>query len=351
MRARWLRVSVSGGGCSGFQYGFAFETEQRPDDIAIERDGIVALVDRVSAGYMAGSEIDYVEDLIGASFQVKNPNAVSGCGLRHVLLPRLSPCSKIATWNVNSIKVRLPAVLEWLGSAEPDVVLLQETKSLDEAFPRLEIEDCGYNLLVHGQKTYNGVADPEQTAAGGCFSSGFRGDEEDEQARYVEATTGGVRVASIYLPNGNPVATEEVSLQNRVDGPAHRARRRTTRPRGAGSCSAATTTSFRPISTATTRKPGVTTRSANRNRGRASARCSTPATWKRSGTLHPHRRAYTFLGLSGRPLAKGRGIADRPPAALAGGSGPAGGLRRSTRAHAAGVKASDHTPIWCTLRE
>ena len=75
-----LRVSVSGGGCSGFQYGFGFEAEQRPDDIAIERDGIVALVDRVSAGYMAGSEIDYVEDLIGAAFQVKNPNAVSGCG-------------------------------------------------------------------------------------------------------------------------------------------------------------------------------------------------------------------------------------------------------------------------------
>ena len=75
-----LRVTVSGGGCSGFQYGFAFETEQRPDDIAIERDGVVALVDQVSAGYMAGSEIDYVEDLIGAAFQVRNPNAVSGCG-------------------------------------------------------------------------------------------------------------------------------------------------------------------------------------------------------------------------------------------------------------------------------
>ena len=75
-----LRVSVSGGGCSGFQYGFAFETERRPDDIAIERDGVVALVDQVSAGYMAGSQIDYVEDLIGATFQVNNPNAVSGCG-------------------------------------------------------------------------------------------------------------------------------------------------------------------------------------------------------------------------------------------------------------------------------
>ena len=75
-----LRVSVSGGGCSGFQYGFALDTQQKPDDIAIERDGVVALVDRVSAGHMAGSEIDYVEDLIGAAFQVRNPNAVSSCG-------------------------------------------------------------------------------------------------------------------------------------------------------------------------------------------------------------------------------------------------------------------------------
>ena len=65
---------------------------------------------------------------------------------------------KVASWNVNSIKVRLPALLGWIGSAKPDVVLLQETKTLDEAFPRLEIEDCGYNLAVHGQKTYNGVA-------------------------------------------------------------------------------------------------------------------------------------------------------------------------------------------------
>ena len=78
---------------------------------------------------------------------------------------------KIATWNVNSIKVRLPAVLEWLGSAAPDVVLLQETKSLDEAFPAPRNRErlCGYNLLIHGQKTYKRRRHPEQTAAGGCL--------------------------------------------------------------------------------------------------------------------------------------------------------------------------------------
>ena len=75
-----LRVSVSGGGCSGFQYGFAFDTERQDGDIVIEKEGVTVLIDSVSAGYMAGSEIDYVNDLIGASFQVKNPNAVSSCG-------------------------------------------------------------------------------------------------------------------------------------------------------------------------------------------------------------------------------------------------------------------------------
>ncbi len=75
-----LRVSVSGGGCSGFQYGFTFDAKRLDDDIIIEKNGVTVLVDSISAGYMAGSEIDYVNDLIGASFQVKNPNAVSSCG-------------------------------------------------------------------------------------------------------------------------------------------------------------------------------------------------------------------------------------------------------------------------------
>lgn len=75
-----LRVSVSGGGCSGFQYGFTFDDQANDDDIVIKKEGITVVIDLVSAGYMAGSEIDYVEDLIGASFQVKNPQAVSSCG-------------------------------------------------------------------------------------------------------------------------------------------------------------------------------------------------------------------------------------------------------------------------------
>jgi iron-sulfur cluster assembly accessory protein len=75
-----LRVSVEGGGCSGFQYKFDMDREQAPDDLLIRRDGAVVLIDQVSLGYLAGSEIDFVDDLIGASFRVNNPNAKASCG-------------------------------------------------------------------------------------------------------------------------------------------------------------------------------------------------------------------------------------------------------------------------------
>jgi iron-sulfur cluster insertion protein len=75
-----LRVSVSGGGCSGFQYGFAFDDTVNADDRTFERDGVTLVVDEVSLDLLAGSEIDYVEELIGASFQIKNPQATSSCG-------------------------------------------------------------------------------------------------------------------------------------------------------------------------------------------------------------------------------------------------------------------------------
>ncbi len=75
-----LRVAVSGGGCSGFQYGFSFDDTVNPDDRTFERDGVMAVVDEASLELLAGSEVDYVEDLVGASFQIKNPNAASSCG-------------------------------------------------------------------------------------------------------------------------------------------------------------------------------------------------------------------------------------------------------------------------------
>lgn len=115
---------------------------------------------------------------------------------------------KITSFNINGIRARLPNLLEWLKATRPDVALLQEIKCVDENFPELEIGDLGYNVAVHGQKSFNGVAilskrpieDPTR---------GLPGDDMDEQARYIEAVTGGVRVASIYLPNGNPTDSEK----------------------------------------------------------------------------------------------------------------------------------------------
>ena len=119
---------------------------------------------------------------------------------------------KIASWNVNSIKARLPNVLAWLKEASPDILLLQELKCEESGFPALEIGDLGYNHAVVGQKTYNGVAILSKSAIevdhrklpGGVMPVGMHSHDGDEQARYVEGFTSGMRVASIYLPNGNP---------------------------------------------------------------------------------------------------------------------------------------------------
>ncbi|MEM9044330.1 MAG: exodeoxyribonuclease III [Pseudomonadota bacterium] len=114
---------------------------------------------------------------------------------------------KIATFNINGIKARLPALLTWLAEAEPDVALLQEIKSVDEAFPREEIEATGYQVETHGQKGFNGVAILSKRPIEDV-SRGLPGDPEDEQARWIEATISGetsaVRVCGLYLPNGNP---------------------------------------------------------------------------------------------------------------------------------------------------
>jgi exodeoxyribonuclease III len=121
--------------------------------------------------------------------------------------------TKIATWNVNSVKARLPILIEFLKNAKPDILLLQEIKCVDAEFPRLEIEALGYNVATNGQKTYNGVA----ILARGKITETARalpeGPAPDEQARYIEATVEGLRVASIYLPNGNPVSTEKFTYK------------------------------------------------------------------------------------------------------------------------------------------
>ena len=117
---------------------------------------------------------------------------------------------KIATWNVNSIKARLPRVVEWLQEASPDVVLLQELKCVEEAFPVSEIEDLGYNIAISGQKTYNGVAILSKLPIEVVLTA-LPGDSSDDQSRFIEAQIADIRVASIYLPNGNPTRNEDGS--------------------------------------------------------------------------------------------------------------------------------------------
>ena len=121
---------------------------------------------------------------------------------------------KIATWNVNSAKARLPLITDWLRAASPDVVLFQEIKCETAAFPRGAFEELGYHVTPVGQKAYNGVAFLSK-APHEVVLDRLPGEPEDEQARYVEATVGGVRIASLYLPNGNPLGTEKFAYKLR----------------------------------------------------------------------------------------------------------------------------------------
>lgn len=119
----------------------------------------------------------------------------------------------IATFNVNSVKARITNLLAWLDDARPDIVLLQELKCVDEAFPAMEIEERGYNIATHGQKTYNGVAilarvEPANVVRG---IPGFG----DLQKRVLAADVGGVRVVSVYCPNGQSVGSDKYAYKLR----------------------------------------------------------------------------------------------------------------------------------------
>ena len=123
---------------------------------------------------------------------------------------------KIATWNINGVRARIDTLKAWLQEAQPDVVCLQEIKTVDEGFPADEIEALGYNLAVHGEKGFNGVALLSKYRLEDV-SRGLPGDADDAQSRYIEAvvTVNGraVRVASIYLPNGNPLGTPKFTYK------------------------------------------------------------------------------------------------------------------------------------------
>ena len=227
---------------------------------------------------------------------------------------------RIATWNVNSVKQRLDHLKAWLDEARPDVVCLQEIKCQTEAFPSAEIEALGYNVAVHGQKGFNGVALLSKRPFDEV-KSGLPGDQEDVQSRYLEAVVsveggGVVRVASIYLPNGNPPETEKyeykIGWMDRLIGHARDLLLLEEPLVLAGD--------YNVIPDRTGRKAA----------GTVDRRCAVPAahTGEIPGTRQPRpdrslprlRRpgwAVHLLGLPGRRLAKEQRHPHRPPAALA----------------------------------
>src|SRR5260370_19077359 len=137
---------------------------------------------------------------------------------------------RIATWNVNSIRQRAENLAAWLRERQPDIVCLQETKCVDDGFPREPFEALGYNVAVHGQKTFNGVALLSKFPLEDVTAR-LPGDEADSHARFMEAAVstaqGALRIASVYLPNGNPPDTDKYSYKiSWMDRLVHYARER-----------------------------------------------------------------------------------------------------------------------------
>ena len=258
---------------------------------------------------------------------------------------------KIATWNVNSIKARLPNVLDWLREAEPDVLLMQEIKVVDDKFPWLEFEATGYNLVVHGQRTYNGVAILSKHPLEDV-RKGLPGNEADEQARYVEAWVDagdeGFRVASIYLPNGNPVNSEKFPYK--LDWMDHLLAR-----------GAALLVNEEPVVLGGDYniipadedcydpegwEGDALTRPESRHRFRSLLNLGYTEPWR---TLHRENNIYSFWDYQGGAWQKDNGVridhlllspqaADRLAAC---------DIDRRPRGK---PKPSDHTPVWCELR-
>lgn len=121
---------------------------------------------------------------------------------------------KIASWNVNSLKVRLPHVLDWLAQAQPDVVALQETKLEDDKFPAQALTEAGYHSVFHGQKTYNGVAILSRGQPAAAVQAGIPG-LDDPQARVLAADWGRLRIINLYVVNGQAVGSDKYAYKLR----------------------------------------------------------------------------------------------------------------------------------------
>ena len=254
----------------------------------------------------------------------------------------------VATWNVNSIRVRMPRLTEWLAEAQPDIALLQEIKVTDDGFPREPIEDMGYNLALCGQKTYNGVAILSKRPIDDVILC-LPGNDADEQARYVEAFTGGLRVASVYVPNGNPWPSEKFDyklafldrLYDHIGGLMT-----LDEPFVIGGDYNVCPTDddvYDPAGWAN----DALCRPETRNRFRALINLGTIDAFR---ALHPEPHAYSFWDYTGGAWQRGLGLridhlllspqaADRLESA---------GIDRKPRGR---EKPSDHPPVWCRLTD
>ena len=275
----------------------------------------------------------------------------------HVVVERLLPSNplKIASWNVNSIKVRGPQVIDWLQASDTDILFMQEIKSMDENFPRELFTDAGYDIHTHGQKTYNGVA----VASRVPFDDVRRGlpmledSMEDEQARYIEVDIGDFTMAGLYLPNGNPVVAEDGGMHPKLvykldwfKRLQHRAQvlNQSQRP-------VLLTGDFNIIPKA------EDCWDVDKWRGDALHHPETLAAFQRLKWLgytdawrafHPNAIAYSFWDYQGGAWQKDHGI--RIDHVLT-------NAEASDRLHEVGIdksprgndRASDHTPVWCRI--
>jgi hypothetical protein len=166
---------------------------------------------------------------------------------------------KIATFNINNVRKRLPNLLDWMRETSPDVVCLQELKATDAEFPVAAIRDAGYEAIWRGQKTWNGVGVLSRTKPIETLRE-LPGDPDDKQSRYIEAAVNGILVASLYAPNGNPsqVPSSNTSSPGFADYPLTLP---SFWPRVCLSCLPATTTLFRQTRTSIHRSHGTRTRS------------------------------------------------------------------------------------------
>lgn len=119
---------------------------------------------------------------------------------------------RVATWNVNSINVRMPQLLDWLAAAQPDVLCVQETKTIDEKFPTLELKAAGYESAFIGEKSYNGVAVISKLPISDVQLN-FPGDDEAAPRRMISATVGGIRFVNTYVPNGSALGSDKFKFK------------------------------------------------------------------------------------------------------------------------------------------